>query len=302
MKDLMLDNVKRSCFSACPRKYYWEHVMFLRPIKGSTALRFGVAFHAGLDKYYSELKEKGWTYFNNNPIDTNLLSLTMSAADISWNSEFQDQEFFTDYKSLDLCKHLILNYVSYYAYDLTSLDIESVEIKFKHTIDADKGLYFTGRIDLLAFVDGCLYIFDHKTTGQPIHRVSNIASRSAQMLGYYYYVRNGLGKAPAGAMINYASVPSPYIRKDGSHADIKIEFSRIPAIYTSYDEGTWLEHFLWICDSIRTCESSGNWPMNFDSCYPFMGRCPYTELCEQHRKIDDVITDSFIVKEWNPLD
>ena len=55
-----LDNTKRRSYSLCPRKFYYEHVLNLRPRTSSTALRFGLTWHSILEAYYKEIKENGW--------------------------------------------------------------------------------------------------------------------------------------------------------------------------------------------------------------------------------------------------
>ena len=56
---LELDNSKRSQFVTCPRKYYYSYIRNLRPSQGSTALRYGIVYHAGKDAFYNYIKEKG---------------------------------------------------------------------------------------------------------------------------------------------------------------------------------------------------------------------------------------------------
>ena len=54
---IVLDNSARSTFRTCQRKYFYQNIKGLQPDFGSTALRFGSAYHAMQEGYHAWVKE-----------------------------------------------------------------------------------------------------------------------------------------------------------------------------------------------------------------------------------------------------
>lgn len=309
---LRLDNTKRSCAASCLRKYYWEYERHLKPRIGSTALRYGIVWHAAMDAFYSHISEHGWKR------DGKALEIAVLTARMEWAEYSKNQTFYDDYRSLPNLMQSMLTYMDHFSYDEGMLKIleseqafeipmypetkEEMKVAGRWYTEKTSGPHFifTGMIDLEVELNGQPWIIDHKTTGQAISRMAGQLRRSPQFIGYSYAASKKLKIIPDGFLVIIHHLSAYKSKTTGDYGKPKIDFDRIPEIYTAYDLSQWRISIINTAARVLQCKSTGIWPMEFNNCYTF-GQCSFTQLCDQQRPIQDVIyNDNFIVGEpWD---
>ena len=287
-----IDNTKRKCYALCPRKYYYEHILNLRPRFGSTALRFGQTWHAIMESYYGVIRDKGWTS------KSEAITQGVLAGKACWEQESKDRQFYTDYRTLENALSAFMGHINNYSDDEQFLEVIEVEKTF--SIGIGNGFNFVGKIDGKVRLNGATWLMEHKTTGMPIDKQLKTLLRDPQVIGYTFA---GMQDSTIeGILIPMLHVSAVKSRTTGEYGKVKIEFRRSPQIFTQGDIDTWLESLLWTAWQISHSLASNFWPCQLDSCYHF-GACTYTQLCEQNCKnLTDINTQNFItVKHWNVL-
>jgi len=307
LSNLALDNTKRSTYDACPRKFYYQHVLGLQPERGSTALRFGTTWHGFLEGYYLHIQHHGWKE------DGQAIHAGMAKAQSEWNKETATQHYFDDYRTFEECCQLFLEYLEFYNHDKGMIEIVQTEQVFRHTIELTiketeffkhipGNVDFTGKIDLQIKLNGANWIMEHKSTGsQPSVQATRL-NRSAQIQGYSWVAEHELAAKPEGVLISFASTSA---RKStaknaapGTYGKPKRAFLRHPQIFTPKDYENWRNSFLDTANSIAMELTRNLWPMRQDNCFQY-GQCSYSSLCDQCRPLDDLNTSWFIFKPWD---
>jgi hypothetical protein len=299
-----LDNTKRSNYVTCPRKYYWQHIRGLLPIYGSTALRYGSGWHGLLEGYYTHIQENGWLK------DGEAIKAGVLLAQRIWERESEGREFNADYRTFDNMMKSFLQYLTTFSFEvgmLKVLDTEQVfEIPF--TLSPEEKILFpdlepfvfTGRLDMQVELNGAPWLVENKTTGQWLSTQTERLNRSAQLLGYNYAGLTVLDFKPEGSLVNMHHISSRK-NKAGGWSEPKIDFARVPQIFSPGDIEQWRLSFLSTAQDIQRSIRTTHFPMQFDSCYQY-GRCAYTQLCEQNRPLEDTNTHNFIVSHWDVRD
>lgn len=289
---LNIDNTKRRSYSLCPRKYYYEHVLNLRPLHGSTALRFGLTWHEILESYYNVIKENSWTQ------KTEAITKGVLAGKSCWEKETKDRQYYTDYRTLENALSAFMGYITYYKDDESFLEIIDVEETFK--IQIAPGIFFTGKIDAKVLLNDSKWLLEHKTTGQPIDKQLKTLQRDPQVIGYTFA---GMREHDIeGILVSMTHVSASRSRTTGEYGKVKIEYRRSPQIFTDGDIETWLQSMIWAAEQILHSQEKNFWPCQLDSCYHF-GSCTYTQLCEQnHKDLKNIQTSNYItVPQWDVL-
>lgn len=305
---LELDNTKRSQFITCDRRYYWQYIRNLRPLQGSTALRYGITWHSMIEAFYSHIKEHGWQH------DGKAIEAAIAAAKASWEEISSKQSFYDDYRTLENCIQALLSYIGHFNYDEGMLKVVKTERPFKLSMKlsaseeqafplvAQKGLLFAGRIDAEVLLNGRLWQLEQKTTGQALSVQKARLHRSSQLIGYTYAGQrlSKEAEAPDGTLMVLHHLSAYKSKKTGEYGNPKIDFERIPQIYTDGDLQSWRLSFLDTADRILRNEERNVWPMQYDNCYQY-GRCSFAALCEQNQPLGEEILDGFYEDEpWSP--
>lgn len=291
-----IDNTKRRCYALCPRKYYWEHCANLRPMTGSSALRFGLTWHSMMEGYYGVIKDKGWS------AKGEAMTKAILAGKDTWEKESKDRQFYNDYRTLENALTAFTGHISHYQDDEQFLEVEAVEETF--CIDINGEFNFTGKIDGKVRLNGTRWLMEHKTTGQPIDKQLRTLQRDPQVIGYCFAGMGNGGKENhiEGILIPMLHVSATKSRTTGDYGKPRFDYRRSPQIFTSGDIKSWFESLVWTARQIIDSIEHNNWPMQMDSCYHY-GACVYTALCEQNAPITDTNTDNYVVvPEWNVLE
>ena len=294
--EFTLDNSRRSTFTKCPYRYDLAYNRGITPVKGSTSLRYGSTFHAGMEGLYSHVKEHGWTR------DGEALTRAVEYAKKEWDTLSEKQSFYSDYKDFDNFVKSMVLYLNHFAADEGMIEVISTEKAFK--IQISPGIWFTGRLDLEMKFSGLCWINEFKTTGKDINFVANQQNRDYQFVGYTYAIKRVYKDVmPEGILVTYHHLSAYKSKKTGEYGESKILFDRIPQFFTEQDLKDWKDSFLHTAALIRDCETMDFWPRQYDSCHVY-GSCPYLFLCEQKMpRGEDRLAGEYIIKEpWNVLD
>ena len=306
-----LDNTKRHSFVECRRKYYYQYVMNLKTHFGSTALRYGSTWHAGMEAFYQHIKDFGWTR-DGGAFEKGVINMKKE-----WDEITEKETFYTDYRTLENCMQSFLQYMNHYAHDEGMLVVTDTEMPFKVNMECENELeeklfpglipfHFTGKIDLEIELSGRRWIKEHKTTGQPLSTQVNRLNRSAQVMGYTYAKqRQGevKGEQLDGALISVhhlSARKSTAKGNEGNYGAPKIEFERVPQLFSDNDIKQWRLTFLSVALDIQREKERNLYPMNHDACFNY-GSCAYLGICEQCPSIDKIRFDDqkyYIGEAW----
>lgn len=298
-----LDNSKRGQYTACPRKYYYQYVRNLRSTYGSTALRYGIVYHAGMDAFYDHIKEHGWVH------DGKAMEAAMEAAKKTWDEESEGKTFYEDYRTLENYIQCFIAYVAHFNHDEGMLKVVQTERPFKLAMELsteeevlfpyikENKLNFTGKIDAEILFNDCLWQLEHKTTGQALIMQKKRIHRSPQLIGYAYAgLRLNPDNTPFGSLVVFHHLSARKSKVTGEYGKLKIEFERIPQVYTDGDLISWRLSFLNTAEGIFKSMLEDFWPVQLDNCFQY-GRCTYSTLCEQNCKLGEEVLEGFYVAE-----
>ncbi len=301
-----IDNTKRSDAVTCLRKYYWKYERHIKTKVGSTALRYGIVYHAAMDAFYTHIAEHGWSR------DGKALEAAVTAAQREWEIESRIQTFYDDYRTLNNLLQALLQYISHFAYDEGLLKILKSEVVFEIPMFPENNaellisryeqcpecdspecsmnkpaFYFTGIIDLEVEMAGVLWFNDHKTTSKGTSWLAQSMRQAPQFIGYTYagsQLPEFKDNPPQGFLITVHQLLARK-NKDGRYGNPTIDFDRIPEIYTPEDIAEWRLGLFETVSRIQKCKEAGVWPKTNDNCNQF-GQCTYSMLCSNRCYLD----------------
>ncbi len=307
---IILDNTKRSQYRQCKRKYFLSSVKGIQSDYGSTAIRYGVAWHGIQEGFHSYVAEHGW------PDNPEALAMAVTAGlqlgAAKWKKESEKKIFVDDFKNYNTAVNGFNAYLEYFKDDKSYLKILATETKFMCNIEPENKaeeivlsklppIVFTGRIDLSVEMDYQKWIWDFKTTGWILDQVIAKANRSPQLIGYSYAGERVLDFKPNGCLASFAYIGAYKSKKTGEYGDTKFDFRRVPQIYTQGDIAAWKTSFIDTVREIHFSMENNVWPESFDNCYQY-GQCPYLRLCQQHTTFENLNLEGFHEDFWNVLD
>jgi len=294
---LRIDNTRRSCAVDCLRKYYYQHILGLQPRLGSSALRYGTVWHAMMDAFYSHVQKNGWIK------DGKAIEAAILVSTYEWQEESKNREFYEDYRTHSNLLDSFMRYVSFFSADEGFLTVLATERYFEIPIVPEtreessfciNPFLFTGQIDLEILLGGRPWILDFKSTGKPITTVTKTLRRDPQFIGYSYAASKTLPTSPDGFLVSIHHLSATKSKKTELYGTPKIDFYRVPELYTPYDISQWRLSLIKTASELQHAYRTNVWPMQQDSCHHW-GSCSYSMLCEQQRPLDNLILgDNFI--------
>jgi hypothetical protein len=263
-----------------------------------------------MDKYYNHIKLHGWTK------DGGALQAAFTAMKDEWELISAKENYYSDYRTLENCFTSFLQYVQHFNQDELMLKVINTEEPFKILMKPNsdeeyamfkdlKEFHFTGKIDMEIELNGQLWINEHKTTGQPLDTQVNRLNRSAQVMGYHYAksrMRKD-GVIPAGVLmtVHHLSCRKSTAKgNEGNYGTPKIDFRRVPQIFSENDIEQWRIAFLAVALDIQKEIERNVWPMCHDACFNY-GACPFLSICEQSSSVDNVYLDEqryYVAEPW----
>lgn len=310
-KTIILDNTKRKTFRQCKRKYYLQHVHGLQPDFGSTAIRYGVAWHGAMEGYYTYVIANGWP-----ETTTEVLKAMESAlvlAKKKWDAEMTKKKFLDDYRDFNTLVDNFQHYLKYFETDRENLKVLSTETKFEipllpendqenRVLSSLPPVFFTGRIDLAVFFSYQNWLLDFKTTGWILDKVILEANRSPQLVGYSYAGSKALDIEVNGCLCSFSHIGAYKSKKTGEYGAPKYEFRRVPQVFHPHELIEWKSDFIDTCRELYFSTRENFWPQRFDSCYTY-GACPYLKLCKQQDQDFDLLNlEGFHEDFWDVLE
>lgn len=306
---IIIDNTKRSMFRQCAKKYFFSTKHGWQSNFGSTAIRYGVAWHGMQEAYHNYVKEHGWPVEPQQRIEA--LTAAIQLGKEKWDKETLTKTYHDDYKNYNTAVDAFNEYLTFFAGDKDYLKVIHTERKFECPIEAENELedkllsnlppvIFTGRIDLCVEMDSMKWIFDFKSTGWILDQVISKANRSPQLIGYSYAGDKVLDFKPAGCLCSFHYLGSTKSKVTGEYGKVRFDFRRVPQIYTAGDIAAWKLSFIGTCKDIHFAEQNDFWPESFDSCFMY-GACPYLRLCQQHLPYEKLNMEGFHVEFWDVL-
>jgi len=256
--------------------------------------------------FYTVIAKDGWNI-------QKALTAAIEKGKEVWNEETEGKIWVEDYRTLENCTLAFAMWIEHFAGDEGLLKVIEPEVPFKLKAvltEEEKeafvnlrgiNLYFTGKIDLEIELNGRYWIVEDKTTGQSLAIQSERLRRSAQFIGYNVAGLATLPKPPEGMLVTMHQLSAYKSRTTGLYGSPKVDFKRIPEIYSQSDFQLWRQNFLATANDVVERLRSGIWDMNFDACYNY-GRCEFFNLCAQQRELGDEILDGYKVGEpWDVL-
>lgn len=280
-RQLAWDNSSLSLLRTCPRKYYYEIVLGLRPQAQNPHLIFGSLYHAALE-YNDRLIV--------DDIDLAMRSRLVCryALRISygWNSDHK-------MKTRERLVRAVMAYLDHFKTDGTETYMMSngkpaLELNFRFQSDE---YMFCGYIDRIAHFNNELYVLDRKTT-QKAFATDYIASfkPSGQMMQYTVGAQVGFSEEVKGVIIDVAYITA--------NLD---ELGRFPVTYTKDQLAEWLENQRFWIGMAEQYWKAGKWPMNLDACHIYDG-CKFRKLCSRPASVrEHFIKAEYKVERWDPL-
>lgn len=310
MTEIKLDNSGRVTYQSCPRKYYLSIICDLKSEYGSAALRYGSVWHAYMQGYYGYIKEHGWSK------DDEAMKYANAFAKKIWDEETRARIYQEDdYRTFENLTRAFVEYIVTFGADKDTVKIIDTEKVFQLPVkisDAEraydypnllgKKLILTGKIDLQLEMSMLRWITDFKTTGQSLSMQTQRLNRSAQMLTYQFGAREVLDYRAEGCMVVFHQILSRRSKATNTWGKVTIDFARVPQIFTEEDIKNWRKSFLHTANSLAYSLGTGNWPMQFDSCYQY-GTCTYNKICEANVPLGDCLEgdppEGYIREHWS---
>lgn len=274
-----------ACFRACPRKYQHQYINWRTPVRESSALSFGRAWHAVLERWWSQSPEAAITW------------LVTEAENISPEDGAR-----------------LAAMLSFYRPPRHEYEVEAVETEFCLPIPNPdtgrrmRGYELVGKLDVRARKrsDGSPRVIEHKTTSEEIlgfgpywqrmaidHQVSiyTLATGAAAVL---YDVARKLSIRLCGkdefAATSRKITPSEAFQQR-CEAEIEAEPTKYYAfrelVKTGDDLAEASADLYQQVQMLHSCRRMGTWPRNSSACRGLFGTCPFLDVCTGRASLDD---------------
>jgi hypothetical protein len=282
----LLSTTAAGKYRRCPRLYYFEQRLRVRPLYTPAALRFGSTMHLGLEAWLRSGLD---------------LQAAWSAIDAAESDPFEAAR----------ARALMSGYHT--RWKDAPVKVLHVEARFDAPLvnpatgapSTSRG--FTGRLDAVVEWEGRPWIVEHKTTGQDIDDAAYwSAVRLSAQVGDYLAGARALGIEPAGVIYDVLHTPGhrPLKQNQKNARDETPEefFARIckdiakkPGGYYARrtevrlaDELREAAADLWAAHKdIQRAERSGVWPRNTGACRVGRSLCAFVPVCRGERTVDD---------------
>jgi hypothetical protein len=301
---LNIDSTMISCFRSCPRKFYLEFVLGLRPPGLSIDLHAGACMASAIEETYRQI------YFNKRSLDE-ALQIAYARYCIEWG-DFQIPTWKKTSKTLDRCWDAIVGDgtpegIGYFQEYPPHSDVikpfiaadgqPTLEYSFAIPLEDDfpehpngGPFLYSGRFDMLAQTqDGTPIPKDDKTTGRsPSSEWSRMWQLRSQFMGYVWACQQ------CGLPTNEVCIRGIGILKEKIVHAQQIQPYSQDLIERWYEQ---LRRDLW---RIRKAWDENHWDYNFaESCTSY-GNCVFMDSCSAREPLSWL--SDMEVRRWNPLE
>lgn len=309
-----IDATMMSCFRACPRKFYLEFVLGVRPPGLSIDLHAGACFASALEETYNQI------YIHKKSL-SQALEVSYARFLIEWG-EFEIPDWKRTSKTKDRVWEAVVGGLGlddrgyFQEYPPETDDIRpfiaadgkpTLEYTFAIPLepafpsgDAEEATGFplhpsgqpflyTGRFDMLGNYQGRPVVRDEKTTGGSIGQAwSSQWDLRSQFIGYTWACQQ------CGLDLDTVVVRGIAIQKT------QIVHAEAIKTYSNFMRERWVEQLrrdLW---RLRHCHDDGYFDFNLgDSCTAY-GNCIFMNVCQSQSP--ESWLSEFAIRHWNPLD
>ena len=324
---LQIDNSSLEVFNTCPRSAEYQ-LVHARGAPPSPPLTYGGGVHDGLEYWY---KNQGGA-----TSPSTLEDVIRDSIRASEHSFEQNPIPLGEWRTADKCSDTLQRYFKHYGtkepfellkdadgnsaveipFSLPLGVIEQAEIvttdyTFADIVDPDTyshpstakvafskiHVYWTGKMDLAARMDGANWIIDHKTTsmlGPSFYRHFEL---SGQTIGYTWAGEQIFGEKFAGLMVNVIVGRKP------TKSGVGCTFERQRFYYRQDQVDEWADNTLTLCSDFIACLARDNFPMSVSWCMGKYGACKYHDVCtlpkdQRHFMLN---SDQYADNTWTPL-
>jgi hypothetical protein len=292
-----IDSTMMSAFKSCPRKFYHEFILGLRPPAVSIHLHAGGCYASALEHFYNAV------HVDRRPTDL-ALAEALLVLGLEWGDyEISEHDKDTAKTPIGMGAALI-DYVETYPpltdtvqpY-FTEEGRPTFEYSFaipldfpgwpKHPVSGDPYIY-SGRFDMLGRWNNLPIVKDDKTTKSASYRWAEDWQLRSQFMGYCWACQQ------AGIPVNNVCIRGTVI--------LKTEIRQIQALKT-YDQliiDRWFEQLrrdLW---RLTYAWEEGYFDYNFNDACTSFGGCYFPTLCKSPHP--ERWFHEYAVRRWNPLD
>lgn len=290
---LYIDSTMMSCFRSCPRKFYREFVLGLRPAHVSVDLHAGGCFAAALEAVYTAIYVEGKSFFDalvaghrRYLIEWGSFEPMGDTPKTRENTWAALEDYFATYPP-------ITDKVQPYMHE----GKPTLEFTFGIPLEPDgnfpshpsgEPFIYSGRFDMLGLLEGTRpCVRDEKTTKSISHSWAEQWDLRSQFSGYVWACQqSGL------------KLDTVVVRGIGI---LKTKFHQVEAIkqYSEANVSRWHEQLrrdLW---RMRRMWDEGYWDYNLaDSCTAY-GGCAFRDLCNSPDEARWY--GNYTQRRWNPL-
>ena len=292
------DNTALSNFKTCQKKYDLFINQGVVPLDTSEPLAFGIALHAGREKYQL-LRMSGVPHLN---ASDDAVTRFKEVWDNEMPARMKGPNKVSDRRGKNNGARLLIGYLGKYGEFTKPLHIEVPFAVHLGQSPGGEDVIISGIIDEICEYNGQTYVLDLKTSSyEPDGRFFSSFHTSAQMMGYVYCVEETLGIPIAGAMIH-----AVWVRSIGSAKPRKVplpdHFRADVITYTPEQLDEWKRNTLFTVDDIKTAESRNYFRFDWDNACKNYGGCEYRKICGATPLIrQQIIANDFKRSTWNPL-
>lgn len=285
-----LDSTMLSSFRNCPKKFYWEYILRLRPKGESIHLVAGGAFAKGLEVARKLYYDKGAS------MDIALQAAVVAALK-AYTLTDVDNEWAKSPRAI--CEALN-GYLTRWPLDQDYLRpvkqngkhwVEfsfAIPLPIKHPVTGEDLLY-VGRCDMIAEFAGAIYTVDEKTCSQMGESWARKFDMRAQFMGYNWAAQQH-GFNVVGTVVRGIK-----FIKSGQ------EFGETIVMHSNLALNNWFDQTMRDIERMIKCWNEGYWDMNLgDVCTMFSG-CPFQRL-ENTTNPEGYFEVYYKENTWNPMD
>lgn len=200
----------RGSFRTCRRRWLWDIERRYAPKSIPTALWFGSAVHSALEEYYRNGRTP------DDLVRGYRAGVEAQIEDLVGTQGFCREAVLADVEAnFGRGMEIISDYAAYDA-EVTQPPWEVVAVEERLTVPVHPDLpALTGRIDLLARIDGALWIVDAKTYAQRPNQKA--VDADDQLTVYCWLVKHVYGEYPRGVLLNVLIKRRPSVVIRGKH-------------------------------------------------------------------------------------
>lgn len=281
-----LTNSARSTFLNCRKKFYWQYIKRLSPIKPAMPLLVGGLVHDGLERFYSK-----------EGLDLDEYQLIVQQKlneQLAFVSKDEDASKLMQQEALVM--GILNGYVKRYSkQDKTNWVIKAPETEFCFDIPGST-LKNAGKRDLLvnSKKDKSLILVEHKTTARLDPGYLAKLPLDNQILGYAYSCLVDEGELPKHIVYNVMQKLGIRLKQNETlqqfYDRMKMEyeynlesmFYREIVPINKKQVMQYIEELSMMAQEISRCIETGFFYMNTTQCTQY-GTCPYMPLCTKQK-------------------